>query len=101
MAMTEQQLIHGAFRRAVGRTAAVHFVGTSAGGYATYVVGSSRDVEAGYRVTVDLAGVYRCTCPSELRPACWHRGAVAMVRASRQGFGLPADGPGPRERAIA
>ncbi|HEV8637924.1 MAG TPA: hypothetical protein VG370_27215 [Chloroflexota bacterium] len=38
------------------------------------------------------------TCPSELRVACWHRAAVAVVRGSRLGHGLPADGPGALER---
>ncbi|HEV8639417.1 MAG TPA: SWIM zinc finger family protein [Chloroflexota bacterium] len=97
MAKTEQQIITGAFARARGRLAAVRWLGRSAGGYATYAVGSSRDVETGYRVTVGPVGEVLCTCPSELRPACWHRAAVLSVRASRLLFGLSADGPSATE----
>jgi uncharacterized Zn finger protein len=93
MAMTEQQAILGAFKRAAGRRAAVRFVGTSNGGYAVYAVGSSEDVDRSYRVTVDPDGVFRCTCPSELRPACWHRAAVHLTRIQRMAGGLAADGP--------
>lgn len=88
--MTEDQSIRGAFRRAAGRRATVHFVGVSAGGYAAYSVGSSRDVDTAYTVTVGPDGRFRCTCPSETRPACWHRAAVFNARASRAAFGLPA-----------
>ena len=96
MAKTADEMIRTAFDRARARTAAVHYAGTSAGGYATYAVGSSQTVELAYRVTV-RGDEFRCTCPSELRPACWHRAAVAIVRASRQGHGLPVDGPNARE----
>jgi len=96
--MTDTAMIQGAIERARGRTAAVHYLGTSSGGFATYSVGSSRDTDAAYNVTV-RDEQYRCTCPSELRPACWHRSAVAIIRASRLMFGLLADGPNPREVA--
>ena len=33
--------------------------------------------------------------------ACWHRAAVATVRASRQGFGLPVDGPSAEDERAA
>jgi hypothetical protein len=88
MAMSEAQLIQGAFRRAAGRGAAVHFVATTSGGFDVYSVGSSKDVDTAYAVTV-RGDEYRCTCPSELRPACWHRAAVFNHRASRAAFGLP------------
>ena len=91
MAKTAADITRGAFRRAIGRTSAVHFLGTTTGGFAVYSVDSSRDVDSAYTVTV-RGDHYRCTCPSEHRPACWHRAAVAAVRASRSGFGLPADG---------
>jgi uncharacterized Zn finger protein len=101
MAKTAAEITKGAFQRALGRTAAVHYVGTTTGGFAVYSVDSSRDADSAYTVTV-RGEHYRCTCPSELRPACWHRAAVAMVRASRRGFGLPADGHSAEdERAAA
>jgi hypothetical protein len=99
MARTAAEVVKGAFGRARGRTAAVHYVATSAGGFAVYSVDSSQDTETAYRVTV-RAGQYRCTCPPEMRPACWHRAAVAIVRASRQGHGLPADGPSAEEARV-
>lgn len=89
---TPAQTVRDAFRRAAHRTAAVHYLGTTSGGFATYSVGSSRDTETAYTVTV-RGDLYRCTCPSEFRPACWHRAAVATVRASRAGFGLEPSGP--------
>jgi hypothetical protein len=103
MAKTAAEMVRGAFERARGRTAAVHYVGTSTGGFATYSVDSSACVENAYSVTVDVAGQFRCTCPASDsgKPACWHRAAVAIVRASRQGFGLPADGPTAEELRAA
>lgn len=91
--MTEQQVVEAALRRARVRTGAVRFLALSSGGYAVYCVGSSRDPENAYRVTVAPDGTYRCTCPSELRPACVHRAAVYLVRIQREAGGLPADGP--------
>jgi SWIM zinc finger len=92
MAKTADEMIRAAFQRARERSSAVHFVGLSSGGFAVYAVGSSRDVDTAYAVTVK-DDAYRCTCPSEHRPACWHRAAVASLRASRRGFGLEPDGP--------
>jgi uncharacterized Zn finger protein len=97
MAKTASEMIQTAIARASGRTAAVHFITVTPAGYAVYSVGSSQDVETAYSVTVSPAGAYRCTCPSEMRAACWHRAGVAIVRASRQGHGLPADGPNAQE----
>lgn len=91
--MTDQQVIATALRRARVRTGAVRFLAVSSGGYSVYCVGSSRDPENAYRVTVDRDGVFRCTCPSELRPACVHRAAVYLVRVQREAGGLPPDGP--------
>lgn len=91
--MADRDLMRAALKRAAPRTGAVRWLGVSPGGFATYAVGSSRGVEDGYRVTVDPDGVYRCTCPSELRPACWHRASVWLVRVQREAGGLPADGP--------
>lgn len=102
MAKSAAEIISGALARAQGRTAAVHYLSTSAGGYAIYSVDSSKSVENAYTVTVSPAGQYRCTCPSELRPACWHRAAVHQVRVTRQAWGLPANGPSAeQERAAA
>lgn len=98
---TTAEIISAAFARAQGRTAAVHYLHTSVGGYATYAVGSSASVETAYSVTVSPAGHYRCTCPSEMRPACWHRAAVYQVRATRQAWVLPADGPSAEEERAA
>src|SRR5439155_18010085 len=94
MARTAAEMITGALERARGRSALVHYLVTSAGGFATYAVGSTTDVDSAYRVTV-RSEEYRCTCPAADagRDACWHRAAVAVVRVSRVGFGLPADGP--------
>jgi hypothetical protein len=91
--MTDDALMHAALRRAAGRLASVRFLAVSSGGYAVYSVGSSRDPENAYRVTVSPSGEYRCTCPSELRPACVHRAAVYLVRVQREAGGLEADGP--------
>ena len=82
MAKTAAEMVQAAIDRARGRTAAVHYVGTSAGGYDVYAVGSSTDPDTAYTVTVDRAERYRCTCPSETRAACWHRAAVAVRRAN-------------------
>ena len=93
MAKSIDEMVRGAFARARGRSAAVHYIETSQAGYAVYSVDSSASTDTAYRVTVSPSGAYACTCPSETRPACWHRAAVAQVRANRMGFGLPADGP--------
>jgi hypothetical protein len=92
MAKTAAEMVRGAFDRARGRRALVHFLATSAGGFAVYAVGLTADVDTAYRVAV-RGSAYRCTCAAELRPACWHRAAVATVRANRHAWGLPADGP--------
>jgi hypothetical protein len=81
MAMTEEAQIRGAFDRARSRLALVHFIQTTEAGYDLYAVGSSTDVDSGYVVCV-RENVYTCTCQSELRPACWHRAAVAIRRAN-------------------
>lgn len=91
--MTDQDSMRLALLRARSRLGAVRFAGTSTGGFDTYHVGSSQDVETAYRVTVDPDGVYRCTCPSELRPACVHRASVFLIRAQREAGGLAAAGP--------
>lgn len=91
MAMSAIDITRNAFRRAMGRTSAVHFLGTTTGGFAVYAVDSSQDTDTAYSVTV-RGDHFRCTCQGGLRSACWHRAAVAAVRASRVGFGLPADG---------
>ena len=96
--MTANEAIRAAFERARGRTALVHYVTTSAGGFAVYSVGSTMDPDTAYTVTV-RGDEYRCTCAGAHRPACWHRAAVATERASRRGFGLPADGPTAGDRA--
>jgi hypothetical protein len=82
MAKTAAETVRGAFDRARGRRALVHFLTTSAGGFAVYAVGSTADVETAYHVTVDPAGGFRCTCaPADQgRPACWHRAAAAAGR---------------------
>lgn len=92
---TVEQTIRAAFERARGRTAAVHFVNTTPAGYAVYSVDSSASTDVAYSVTVSPTGLLTCTCPAadNGRGACWHRAAVLTVRASRQGFGLPVDGP--------
>jgi uncharacterized Zn finger protein len=77
-----QKLIRGAFARARERVALAHYLTTNAGGYDVYAVGSSTDPDTAYTVTVDGAEQYRCTCPSETRPACWHRAAVYVRRAN-------------------
>jgi hypothetical protein len=92
MAKSAAEVVRGAVDRARGRRALVHFLATSAGGFAVYAVGSTADVDTAYRMTVRGAA-YRCACAAELRPACWHRAAVAMVRANRVAWGLPAAGP--------
>src|SRR5262245_9998290 len=89
---TAVEMMAGANERARGRSAAVHFVGRTDGGYAVYSVDSSRCVDTAYSVTV-RGHVYRCTCPRAPRPACWHRAAVEQHRADRQALGLAADGP--------
>jgi uncharacterized Zn finger protein len=91
--MTDEGLMHAALARAASRLGSVRFLAVSSGGYAVYCVGSSRDPENAYRVTVAPDGTYRCTCPSELRPACVHRAAVYLVRIQREAGGLAADGP--------
>jgi hypothetical protein len=97
MAKSAAEMVRGAFDRARGRRALVHFLATSAGGFAIYAVDSTADVDTAYRVTVRGAE-YRCTCAAEPRPACWHRAAVASVRASRQAFGMPAEASGSATR---
>src|SRR5262245_12608820 len=92
MAKSAAEVNRRAFARARGRSALVHYLATSVGGFAVYAVGSTDDPDHGYRVTV-RDNSYVCTCPSEERVACWHRAIVASVRANRQGFGLEADGP--------
>jgi hypothetical protein len=82
MAKTADEMIRGAFARARERVALAQFLRTNAGGYDVYSVGSSADPDSAYRVTVDRAERYRCTCPSETRPACWHRAAVYVRRAN-------------------
>jgi len=82
MAQTVEDAVRGAFLRARERTALAHFLTTNAGGYDVYAVGSSADPDTAYTVTVDRAEHYRCTCPSETRPACWHRAAVYVRRAN-------------------
>lgn len=99
--MTDVDQIRLALRRAAGRLGAVRFLAVSSGGYSVYCVGSSRDPENAYRVTVSPSGEYRCTCPSELRPACVHRAAVYLVRIQREAGGLPADGRRIGEAAVA
>jgi len=89
MAKTAADTIRGAFERARGRGALVHFLATSTGGYDAYSVGSTADLDTAYTVTV-LGATYRCTCPAEGNVACWHRAAVFNHRASREAFGLPA-----------
>ena len=95
MATTIDETVRRAFQRAHGRSALVHYLETSQAGYAVYAVDSTASTDTAYVVTVAPSGQFRCTCPAaDLgRPACWHRAAVATVRASRTGFGLPADGP--------
>jgi hypothetical protein len=90
--MTAAEMVRAAFERARGRSALVHWLDFDAEGAGTYAVGSSTDVEVAYTVRV-LDGAFFCDCPSAARPACWHRAAVAQLRASRAGFGLEADGP--------
>lgn len=98
--LAERDLMRSALKRAAGRIGAVRWLGVSPGGFATYAVGSSRDEQAGYRVTVDGEGTYRCTCPSELRPACWHRAACHLVRAQRMAGGMAADGAAIERRRV-
>jgi hypothetical protein len=62
--MTTAESVRGAFDRARGRRALVHFLATSAGGFATYVVGSTADVDTAYRVTV-RGSEFRYTCAAE------------------------------------
>jgi hypothetical protein len=80
MAKTADEMVRGAFDRARERVALVHFLGKNAGGFEVYAVGSSTDPDTAYTVTVDGAGTFRCTCPSETRPACWHRAATHVRR---------------------
>src|SRR6266540_3802011 len=80
MAKTADEMIRGALERARERVALAHYLTTNAGGYDVYAVGSSTDPDTAYTVTVDRAEHYRCTCPSETRPACWHRAAVHVRR---------------------
>ena len=100
MAKTAAEMITGALGRARGRSSLVHWIGRSAGGFATYVVASAESVDVAYRVTY-RAGQYRCGCPAgEQGRSCWHQAAVYTVRANRHAWGLPADGPsGEHERA--
>ena len=94
MAKSAAEMTRGAFQRARGRSALVHYLATSVGGYAVYAVGSTADPDHGYRVTV-RGDSYACSCPAADggHPACWHRGAVHLVRATRRSWGLEADGP--------
>src|SRR5262245_42489844 len=100
MAKSAAEMTRGAFQRARGRSALVHYLATSAGGFAVYAVGSTADPDHGYRVTV-RGSEFRCTCPAADggQVACWHRAIVASVRANRQGFGLEPDGPAPGQAA--
>jgi uncharacterized Zn finger protein len=100
MAKTAAEMVRGACDRARGRRPLVHFLAITPAGFAVYVVGSSGSVDSAYRVTVK-GDAFVCTCAAELRPACWHRAAVASVRASRQAFGMPADGPTAEQAAAA
>ena len=81
MAKTEREMIGGAFERARGRQALVHFIETTSGGFDVYAVGSTQDVDQAYTVTVK-GSEFKCTCPSEQRVACWHRAAVCVRRAN-------------------
>src|SRR4051812_24589430 len=100
MAKSAAEMVTGALERARGRSALVHWIGRSAGGFACYVVCSAESVDGAYRVTFK-AGEYRCTCPAgEAGRRCWHQAAVYAVRATRYAWGLEADGPS-AERARA
>lgn len=102
MAKTAAEMVTGALGRARGRSSLVHWIGRSAGGFATYAVASAESVDLAYRVTYK-AGQYRCCCPAgEQERPCWHAGAVYAVRANRYAWGLEPDGPSAeRERAEA
>jgi hypothetical protein len=99
---TAAETVTGAMERARGRSALVHWIGRSAGGFACYVVCSAESVDSAYGVTFK-AGEYRCTCPAgDVGRRCWHQAAVYAVRATRHAWGLAADGPSAeRERAEA
>jgi hypothetical protein len=93
MAKTAAEMVTGALERARGRSVLVHWLGTSAGAFATYVVCSAESVDSAYRVTVKAAE-YRCTCPAgDVGRRCWHQAAVYAVRATRSAWGLEPDGP--------
>jgi hypothetical protein len=96
------EMVIGALERARGRSALVHWLGRSAGGFAAYVVCSAESVDSAYRVTYRL-GAYRCTCPAgDAGRRCWHQAAVYAVRATRHAWGLEPDGPSAeREHAEA
>lgn len=101
MAKTATEAIRAAFQRARGRRPLVHFLTQNAGGFACYVVGSAESTDSAYRVTVK-AGEYWCCCPAgDVGRPCWHAAAVYAVRASRQAFGMPADGPTAEQAAAA
>jgi hypothetical protein len=82
MARTADEIIRVAFERARGRSALVHRTGGTPVGYAVYSVGSSTDPDSAYRVTVSPDEQYASVCPSEIRPACWHRCAVHIRRVN-------------------
>jgi hypothetical protein len=82
---TAAEMVQAAIDRARGRTAAVHYVGTSAGGYATYSVGSSQDTDTAYRVTVPGRAV-RLHLPQRAAPG---------VLAPRSRARPPRQRPGP------
>lgn len=82
MAKTAADPVRDAFARAASRLALVHRIHKDAGGAELYAVGSSTNPDSGYVVAVIGGTIFACTCPSEIRPACWHRAAVAIRRAN-------------------
>lgn len=87
-----------AIQRAFDRATSEHLTRTvrfirSVGGVAEYTVASSTG-PGRYAVRVSQDGtLYSCTCKGGAHEACKHRAAVAIYRASRDGFCGRADGP--------
>lgn len=92
--MTAEQCTRLAFERvADGDRAKLARFWKSNGPQDHYLVNSASDLDRAYVVTVTGGDRYECNCPARHHFACWHRAAVATVRANRRAAGLPAAGP--------
>ena len=102
MSKPTAESIRDAFTRAAARTHLVRFVEV-VGQTARYDVQSDSDPTRRHRVAVFTEARDRmtCGCPGSLHVACWHRAAVAIVRANREAHGLPLDGPSTAARSAS